>query len=62
MSTVKTVNEGVWVVEESTALSSLTIAEGASLAAPEGKSLTTHAAAPLAAFSISASTGLIDSI
>ena len=40
VSTVKTVNEGVWVVEESIALNSLTIAEGASLAAPEGKSLT----------------------
>lgn len=40
MKEAKTVNEGVWVVEESIALDSLTIAEGASLAAPEGKSLT----------------------
>jgi hypothetical protein len=40
MSEIKTINEGVWVVEKSVALSSLTIAEGASLVAPEGKSLT----------------------
>jgi hypothetical protein len=40
MNKVKNINEGTWVVEESVALSSLTIAEGASLAAPEGKSLT----------------------
>jgi hypothetical protein len=37
---VKTVNEGVEVIKESIALRELTIAEGASLAAPEGKSLT----------------------
>jgi len=36
----KTVEKGVWVVRESGGLRSLTIAEGASLAAPEGKSLT----------------------
>jgi hypothetical protein len=36
----KTVEKGVWVVKESGALRSLTIAEGASLAAPAGKSLT----------------------
>ncbi|HEX9896364.1 MAG TPA: hypothetical protein VGA85_01715 [Dehalococcoidales bacterium] len=40
MATVKTINEGVWVVEKSVALRTLTIAEGASLAAPQGKSLT----------------------
>jgi hypothetical protein len=40
MSTVKTINQGVEVIKESIALRSLTIAEGASLAAPEGKSLT----------------------
>ena len=40
MSTIKTVNEGGWIVEESIALRSLTTAEGASLAAPEGKTLT----------------------
>jgi hypothetical protein len=40
MNEVKTVNEGVWVVAESIALNSLTIAKGASMAAPEGKSLT----------------------
>jgi hypothetical protein len=34
------VNEGARVVEKSVALRSLTVAEGASLAAPEGKSLT----------------------
>jgi len=34
------VSEGVRVVEKSTALNSLTIAKGASLAAPEGKALT----------------------
>ncbi len=36
----KSVEKGVWVVKESGALRSLTIAEGASLAAPAGKSLT----------------------
>jgi hypothetical protein len=40
MNTVKTINEGAWVVKKSTALSSLTIEEKGSLAAPEGKSLT----------------------
>lgn len=34
------VDKGVWVVKESVALRALTIAEGATLAAPEGKSLT----------------------
>ena len=36
----KTISSGVWVVKESQALSSLTIAEGASIAAPEGKYVT----------------------
>ena len=36
----KTVSGGVWVVKESQALSCLTIAEGASIAAPEGKYVT----------------------
>ena len=40
MSMIKTVSEGVWVVEETTALRELTVAEGASIAAPEGKALT----------------------
>jgi uncharacterized Zn-binding protein involved in type VI secretion len=40
MSTVKTVNAGVEVIKESVALRALSIAPGASLAAPEGKSLT----------------------
>jgi hypothetical protein len=40
VNTIKTVNQGVWVVKESVALRTLTVAEGASLAAPEGKSLT----------------------
>ena len=39
-SSSMSVNDGVRVVEKSMALSSLTIAKGASLAAPEGKSLT----------------------
>ena len=37
---VKTVSEGTWLVEETTSLTQLIIAEGASLAAPEGKGLT----------------------
>lgn len=36
----KTISRGVWMVKESQALSRLTIAEGASIAAPEGKYLT----------------------
>lgn len=40
MKAVRSINEGVWVVEKSVSLGSLTIAEGASVAAPEGKSLT----------------------
>ena len=36
----KTIASGVWVVKESQALSRLTIAEGASIAAPEGKYVT----------------------
>lgn len=40
MNASKTVNKGVWVVKENTALSSLAIAEGASVAALEGKSVT----------------------
>ncbi len=36
----KTISSGVWVVKESQALSRLTIAEGASIAAPEGKYVT----------------------
>ena len=36
----KTISNGVWVVKESQALSRLAIAEGASIAAPEGKYLT----------------------
>jgi hypothetical protein len=40
MNATKIINEGVWVVENNTTLSSLTIAEGASIAAPEGKSVT----------------------
>jgi hypothetical protein len=40
MNTAKTVKEGVWVVKKSTTLSSLTIGEKGSLAAPVGKSLT----------------------
>ena len=39
MST-KTVAQGTWVVEETTQLTSLTIEEGASIAAPEGKYVT----------------------
>lgn len=35
----KDISKGVWVVEKSTELRSLNIGEGASLAAPEGKSL-----------------------
>ena len=48
----KIVESGVWTVEETTALSALTIAPGASIAAPEGKYLTltvdgvTHTPAP----------------
>lgn len=40
MVNTKIVNEGVWTVEETTALRELTIAEGASVQAPEGKWLT----------------------
>ena len=40
MSMIKNVTEGVWTVEETTSLRELTIAEGASVAAPEGKALT----------------------
>jgi hypothetical protein len=40
MSVIKNVTEGTWVVQETTALRELTIAEGASVAAPEGKALT----------------------
>jgi hypothetical protein len=40
MNQTKTVNDGIWVVKENTALNSLTIAEGASVAAPEGKAVT----------------------
>jgi hypothetical protein len=40
MNTGKFVSKDVWVVEKNTALRSLTIDEGASLAAPAGKSLT----------------------
>lgn len=36
----KIVSSGVWIVEENTALDSLVIGEGATLAAPEGKYLT----------------------
>jgi len=39
-SSTMSVNKGVQIVEKSVALRSLTIAEGASLAAPEGKALT----------------------
>ena len=37
MAEIKTVSEGVWVVDRTTELSGLTIAEGASIKAPEGK-------------------------
>lgn len=37
MAGIKTVSEGVWLVEQTTELSELTIAEGASIKAPEGK-------------------------
>ncbi len=37
MADIKTVSEGVWVVDQTTELSELTIAEGASIKAPEGK-------------------------
>ena len=40
MSMIKNVTEGVWTVAETTSLRELTIAEGASVAAPEGKALT----------------------
>ena len=40
MNPTKSVNEGVWVVDKSVALSALTIAPGASVAAPEGKAVT----------------------
>jgi len=40
MNPIKVVNSGVWVVDKNMALSSLTIAQGASVAAPEGKALT----------------------
>jgi hypothetical protein len=40
MDSSKIISKGVWVVEESVPLRSLTIAPGASLAAPAGKSLT----------------------
>lgn len=40
MNKVKNVNEGIWVVKENIALNSLTIAPGASVAAPEGKAVT----------------------
>jgi len=40
MNPTKSVNEGKWVVDKSIALSALTIAPGASVAAPEGKAVT----------------------